>query len=81
MKTFRLTVARVGENLYDGEAVSVSLPGSEGVFTVLAHHEPLVSELKKGEIRIRNEKGEIQVIQVEDRGVAEISKNQTTVLL
>ena len=81
MKTFRLTVARVGENLYDGDAVSVSLPGSEGVFTVLANHEPLVSELKKGEVRIRDEKGETHVIQVEDKGVAEVSKNQTTVLL
>ncbi len=80
MKTFRLTVARVGENLYDGEAVSVTLPGSEGVFTVLANHEPLVSELKPGDVVIRDEKGETRV-QVTERGVAEISKNQATVLL
>ncbi len=81
MKTFHLTVARVGENLFDGEAVSVSLPGSEGIFTVLANHEPLVAELKSGEVRIKDEKGAVQVIEVEDRGVAEISRNQATVLL
>ena len=81
MKTFRLTVARVGENLFDGEAASVTLPGSEGVFTVLANHEALVSELKAGDVVIRDEKGNTQVIEVSDRGVAEISHNQTTVLL
>ena len=79
MKTFRLTIAKIGENLFDGDAISVTLPGAEGQFTVLAHHEPLVSELKKGEARIKTEKGE-QVVPVEG-GVAEVSKNQTTVLL
>lgn len=80
MKTFRLTIARIGENLFDGEAASVTLPGSEGQFTVLANHEPLVSDLKKGDIRIKASDGTVQTVSVEG-GVAEISKNQATVLL
>ena len=30
MKTFHLTVAKVGENLFEGEAISATLPGERG---------------------------------------------------
>ena len=80
-KTFHLTVAKVGENLFDGEAVSVVLPGAEGVFTVLAHHEAFVSPLKSGEIRIEGVDGQRHVIALEGNGLAEVSANQATVLL
>ena len=79
-KTFHLTIARVGETLFDGEALSVSLPGAEGVFTVLANHEPYVSELKTGEAKVRTPDGAQQTFPL-IRGVAEVSKNQATVLL
>lgn len=80
-KTFHLTVARVGENLFDGEALQVVLPGSEGVFTVLAGHEALVSPLKPGTIEITDADGKKESVAVEDTGIAEISSNQATVLL
>lgn len=80
-KTFHLTVAKVGENLFDGEAISVVLPGAEGVFTVLANHEAFVSPLKPGEIRIEAADGQKQTIILEGQGLAEVSANQATVLL
>jgi len=80
-KTFHLTIAKVGENLFDGEAISATFPGAEGVFTVLANHEPFVSSLKEGPIVIIDEKGELHRIEAESTGVAEVSKNQATVLL
>jgi F-type H+-transporting ATPase subunit epsilon len=79
-KTFHLTIAKVGENLFDGEAESVTLPGVEGVFTVLAHHEPFVSELKKGTASVRTATG-VQTFPLHEGGVAEVSNNQVTVLL
>ena len=79
-KTFHLTIARIGENLFDGEAVSVSLPGEEGVFTVLANHEAFVSPLKEGEAKIVTEEGE-RKIRIPNNSVAEISSNQATVIL
>ncbi len=79
-KTFHLTVARVGENLYDGEAISVSLPGIEGMFTVYAGHEAYVSELSPGDVRIENAEGTHQVLAITG-GIAEISSNQATILL
>ena len=80
-KTFHLTVARVGENIFDGDAVSVTLPGAEGVFTVLAGHEPFVTELKEGEARIEAANGEKHHVHIHPGGVAEISSGQATILL
>ena len=80
-KTFHLTVAKVGENLFDGEVVAVSLPGAEGMFEVLAEHEAFVSELRKGDVRVTSPDGTRQHFPIEAGGIAEISRNQATVLL
>jgi F-type H+-transporting ATPase subunit epsilon len=80
-KTFHLTVARVGENLFDGEVISASLPGSEGVFQILAEHEAFVSELKKGELHIKTAEEQLQHFDIPEGGIAEVSRNQATILL
>ena len=80
-KTFHLTIAKVGDNLFEGEAISVVLPGTEGVFMVLAHHEPFVAELKAGEARVKVADGTTMRIPVGAGGIAEVSHNQATVLL
>lgn len=80
-KTFHLTVARVGENIFDGEAVSVSLPGVDGVFVVLAGHEAFVTELKEGEAKIEAATGEKHHVPIHEGGIAEVSGGQATVLL
>ncbi len=81
MKTFHLTVARVGENLFDGEALSAYLPGSEGVFEILAGHEAFVSLLAKGEMHVRAANEEMFHFEISADGIAEVSRNQATVLL
>lgn len=80
-KSFHLTIARVGENLYDDEAISVSAPGSEGVFQILAEHEAFVSELLGGEIRVVSASGELHLFSIPEKGIAEVSHNQVTILL
>jgi F-type H+-transporting ATPase subunit epsilon len=80
MKTFHLTVAKLGESLFDGEVVSASLPGIEGAFQVLPSHEAFVSELSRGEVRAVDSFGVTHNFKVV-QGVAEISHNQATVLL
>lgn len=80
-KTFHLTVARVGENLFEGQAKSVTVPGAEGVLTVLADHEAFVSPLKPGEIIIEPADGAEQRITLDAAGIVEVSSNQATVLL
>lgn len=78
--TFHLTVASVGETKYNGAASAITLPGTDGVLTVLAHHEPLVTTLKKGIITVSDERGEHTNFEIED-GVLEVSDNRAIVLL
>ncbi|MFZ2500941.1 MAG: F0F1 ATP synthase subunit epsilon [Minisyncoccia bacterium] len=80
-KTFHLTIAKVGENLFEGEVVSVSMPGVDGVFEVLAHHEALVSELTAGQVRVISADNQTHRFAVGKGGVAEVSHGQVTVLL
>lgn len=81
VKTFHLTVAKVGENLFDGEAISASLPGDEGVFQVLANHESFISELKAGEMRVVSADEQTHKFSLPSGGLAEVSHNQATILL
>lgn len=79
-KTFHLTIARVGSNLFDGEAVLVTLPGEEGQFTVMANHEAFVTPLGPGVATVETADGAKQTFPIE-KGIAEVSSNQATVLL
>ena len=81
MKTFHLTVATVGENLFDGDAVSVTLPGTEGVFQVLANHEAVVSELTEGVIQVTATDDQKHRFDIAKGAIAEVSRNQATILL
>jgi F-type H+-transporting ATPase subunit epsilon len=81
MKTFHLTIAKVGERVFDGEAQSVVLPGAAGVFTVLANHEPMVAGLTAGEAKVKDAAGAEHRFPVAATGVAEVSRNQATVLI
>ncbi len=76
---FTLTISRVDEQLFNGDARSVTIPAERGQMTVLAHHEPLITLLKEGIITVRTEAGE-QTFPVK-RGMCEISNNQATVLV
>ncbi len=80
-KTFHLTIANVGENLFDGQAVSVSLPGAEGMFTVMAGHEAFVTPLKAGVALVKTPEGDETSYTLHAGGIAEISGGQATVLL
>ena len=80
MRTFHLTIASVGETKFDGDAQSAIFPGSDGEFTVLAHHEPLVTTLKRGTISVRDSLGETKKYEIES-GVLECSGNHAVALL
>lgn len=80
-KTFHLTIANVGENLFSGEALSVTLPGVEGVFTVMAGHEAFVTPLKSGIALVKTPDGAETSYTLHEGGVAEVSGGQATVLL
>ncbi len=67
------------KSLYQGQADLVTVPGTSGSIGILNHHAPLVSSLKKGEIKIvLNEKEEFFKI---EGGVIEVSQNKVIVLV
>ena len=75
----KVVIAKVDENLYDGDAVSVTLPGSEGEMTVLAEHEPLITTLKPGTIVVHTGESNRE-FQIES-GVLEVRHEGVTVIL
>lgn len=78
--TMHLTVSSVSENLFDGQAFSVTLPGIEGDFTVLPNHEPFVTTLKAGKVVVRVQDEKTQEFSIES-GVLETSGTRTVVLV
>lgn len=76
----QVTVSRVDAPLFQGEAISLTVPGVEGEMTILPHHSALLTPLKTGTVTVRTDSGGTQVIAIE-RGVCEVSNNQVTVLL
>lgn len=77
---FTLTVAQVDKTIFQGEATSVTCPGEMGDLTVLAHHAPLVTPLRPGELKIVDNAGLETYIKVEG-GILEVGSNQATILL
>lgn len=78
--TFHLVVASVSESVFDGAVLSATLPGSDGEFTVLAGHEPLVTTLKEGAVRAKLPDGSVREFPV-GGGVFECSGSRGVVLL
>ena len=76
----KLTVAKVEEVLFKGEAASLFCTGALGDLTILPHHSPLVTPLKKGEIKIVDSEGKEIRLTIES-GILEVAHNEATVIL
>lgn len=79
MKTFRAIITKVDGPLFDGDAVSLSVPGADGDLTILAEHEPFITPVKAGVVRVKTPTDE-QTFEI-DGGVLETSGDQATLLL
>ncbi len=79
-KQLKLTISRVYGPIFDGEVISVTVPGIAGEMTILANHSALISPLKNGLITIRKEGSEIEEVEIES-GTLEISQNHATILI
>lgn len=64
---------------FEGQVVSVRVPGSNGDFQMLYNHAPIVSSLGIGKISIRQE-GEKELNFAVSGGFVEMSNNQLTIL-
>lgn len=58
--------------IYDKKAVSITLPTTSGVITVLDDHQPLVSLLAAGEISIKEEDEKEETLISVSTGIVEV---------
>lgn len=53
----RIRILTPSELLFEGEAESVTLPGTAGSFSVLNNHAPIISSLESGKVVVRTHEG------------------------
>lgn len=68
------------KKFYSGEVYGVQLPGIDGSFEILDKHAPIVSALKKGNLKILNSKTSSSNFTIQG-GFVEVLNNKTTVLV
>jgi F-type H+-transporting ATPase subunit epsilon len=53
--TFQLDIISLTKPTFSGPVNSITVPGADGELTIMAHHIPLITPLKAGEIIIRHD--------------------------
>ena len=79
-RNFHLEIRTPEQAVYEGDVTSVSAPGVEGNFQILAGHIPFLTALEVGEIRIR-ESSETPQLMATSGGVFEVLRTGVTVLV
>ncbi len=82
MDYMKLVIAKVDETYFDGEAESLTVPGTGGELTIMGNHMPLVTTLKEGSIVVRDKSlpAGRQEFPIKN-GVLEVRAEGATVLL
>ncbi len=77
--TVRVDIVSADQNVMGGEATFVVVPTVMGELGIYPRHTQLLSELKAGEVRVTNDKGEVSHFFVSG-GVLEVQPNAITIL-
>ena len=80
MKMFKLEILTPNGIIYDDKALSVTLPGEEGEFGVLAEHSSLSTLLEAGVIDIEKEDKSVESILI-NWGVVQVDEEKVIVLV
>ena len=73
----KLTIVTPEKTIYDGEAISVAVPGTKGAFEVLDNHAPIISSLQGGVITVKTADG-VQEFTVRS-GCIEVARNSVSI--
>lgn len=68
------------KKIFSGDVYGVLLPGITGLFEILDRHAPLVSALKKGNLKILKGKNSFENYTIQT-GFVEVINNKVTVLV
>ena len=80
MGRFKLDFVTPERLLYSAEVEQIIVPGSEGEFTILSEHSPIISSLKPGFIKIYEELSNEPIIYFVTDGFIDMASNQLTIL-
>lgn len=77
MTTFHLTVSSPDGNKFNGEAVQLTVRGTEGELAVMAGHVPFLTSVVKGNCTIWTDE-ETKLEAFSDGGILSVSQEGTT---
>ena len=80
MDMLKVEILTPNGEIFNGEAVSVVLPGKEGEFGVLAGHASLTTLLEAGVVDVEKEDKSVESIVI-DWGVAQVSEEKVVILV
>ena len=75
-----LEILTPDKKVFEGEASSVTLPGTLGFFEILNNHAPIISTLNDGKLTIKGAPGTKEDVFFIQGGVVEALNNKVTVL-
>jgi len=79
MEELQLKIVSPEKILFDGSVHIVQLPGTEGTFSILHNHAPIISSLQKGDVIYQTQKDtESKSVSI-NSGFVEVNKNVVTV--
>ncbi len=80
MDTFKLEILTPNGAIFMGSVVSVTLPGEEGEFGVMAHHASLTTLLQAGVIDLTTDHKTVESVAV-NWGVVQVDESKVVVLV
>jgi len=80
MNTFKLEILTPNGEIFNGEAVTVVLPGEEGEFGVLAGHASVTTLLEAGVVDVEKEDKSVESILI-NWGVAQVDEEKVIILV
>ncbi len=80
MDKFKLEILTPNGEIFDGEVISVTLPGEEGEFGVLAGHASLTTLLTSGVIDVEKEDKSVEAIVI-NWGVVQVDEGKVIILV
>ena len=80
LKQMQLEILTPDKKVFEGEVISVTVPGTMGSFEILNNHAPIISTLEDGKLTVRaTASGKHDVFLIKG-GVVEVLNNKVMVL-
>ena len=76
----QLEIITPEKKVFEGEVISVQLPGTDGKFEILNNHAPIISTLDKGQVRVIDSTNKTELFDI-NGGVIEMQNNKVIVLV